>query len=97
MPIPHAQVTVTNTATSIRTQAQTNDVGEYDAPQLRAGVYSVSATAPGFSDAVAQNITVNVGNRQRIDLALAVGSAWTSVEVSGMALQLERIRANAIS
>jgi len=88
-PIAHAQVTVTNTATSIRTQAQTNDVGEYDVPQLRAGVYSVSATAPGFSDAVAQNITVNVGNRQRIDLALAVGSAQSSVEVSDVALQLE--------
>ena len=88
-PIPHAKVSVTNTATSLTTDVETNDAGEYDVPQLRAGVYSIAATAPGFSDAIAQNITVNVGNRQRIDLALAVGAASTTVEVSNVALQLE--------
>ena len=88
-PVAHAKVTVTNNATSISTNAESNDVGEYDVPQLRAGVYTVSATAPGFSDAVASNITVNVGNRQRIDLALSLGTAQTSVEVSDVALQLE--------
>ena len=88
-PLAHASVTVTNTATAASTQAETNDAGEYDVPQLRAGVYTVSAKAPGFSDAVAQNITVSVGNRQRIDLALAVGATETSVEVSDVTLQLE--------
>ncbi|MBE7159532.1 MAG: Plug domain-containing protein, partial [Rhodospirillales bacterium] len=39
--------------------------------------------------ATAQNITVSVGNRQRIDLALSVGTAQTTVEVSDVALQLE--------
>lgn len=88
-PIAHATVTVTNTATAAETHAQTNDAGEYDVPQLRVGVYTVAAKAPGFSDAVAKNITVSVGNRQRIDLALAIGSAETTVEVSDVALQLE--------
>src|SRR5215472_2018105 len=74
-----ANVTVTNTATGVSTDTKTSGSGDYDIPQLRVGVYSVSATAPGFSRAMAQNITVSVGNRQRIDLTLKVG-AETSVE-----------------
>src|SRR5208283_843317 len=45
--------------------------------------------APGFAPAEAKNITVSVGGRQRIDLTLKVGSAVATVEVSGVALQLE--------
>jgi len=86
--ISGADVTVTNTATGVSTETKTSSSGDYDVPQLRVGVYSVAATAPGFSRAVAQNITVSVGNRQRIDLALKVG-AETSVEVSDVALQIE--------
>ena len=88
-PIAHAKVTVTNSGTAAATHAETNESGEYDVPQLRVGVYSVSATAQGFSDAVANNITVSVGNRQHIDLKLTVGSAQTTVEVSDVTLQLE--------
>lgn len=87
--ISHAAVTVTNMATGVVSKAQTSDTGEYDVPQLRVGVYTVTATAAGFSSAVAQNITVSVGNRQRIDLNLPVGTAETSVEVSDVSLQLE--------
>ena len=88
-PIAHAAVTVTNTATGVANKAESGDAGEYDLPQLRVGVYTISATAPGFSSAVAKNITVSVGNRQRIDLSLPVGTAEASVEVSDVALQLE--------
>lgn len=88
-PVAHAKVSVTNVATAATLQVETNDAGEYNAPQLRVGVYKVVASAPGFSDAVAQNVTVSVGNRQRIDLALAIGTAETTVEVSDVALQLE--------
>lgn len=88
-PIAHAAVTVTNTATGVVNKAETNDAGQYDVPQLRVGVYTVSSTAPGFSSAVAKNITVSVGNRQRIDLSLPLGTAEASVEVSDVSLQLE--------
>jgi outer membrane receptor protein involved in Fe transport len=87
--IPHAGVTITNTATGITNQTTTDDAGEYDLPQLRVGVYSVTANAPGFASAIARNITVSVGNRQRIDLTLKVGSTEVSVEVSDIALQIQ--------
>jgi hypothetical protein len=87
--VPNVTVTVTNTATAISTQTKTNGAGEYDVPSVRTGVYTIKASADGFSEAVAQNITVSVGGRQRIDLALKVGAAEASVEVSGVSLQVE--------
>jgi hypothetical protein len=87
--IAGAQVKITNNATSVSTENKTNENGDYDIPSLRVGVYTITASAPGFSSAVAQNITVSVGARQHFDLALDAGSTETSVEVKGVALQLE--------
>lgn len=88
-PLSGAVVTITNTATAITSKATTNDSGDYEIPSLRIGVYTISASASGFADAVAKNITISVGGRQRIDLTLQVGSTQTSVEVSDVAIQIE--------
>ncbi len=88
-PIPGASVTITNTATAIASHVNTNPSGDYEVPSLRIGLYNISASAPGFSDAVAKNIAISVGGRQRIDLSLSVGATSTSVEVSDVALQVE--------
>src|SRR5581483_4052480 len=87
--IPGAEITITNTATGISNQTKTDSDGNYDVPELRVGVYSVTANAPGFASAIAKNITVSVGNRERIDLTLKVGATETTVEVSDVALQIE--------
>jgi hypothetical protein len=87
--IPGAAVTVTNNATGIVSKATTGGSGDYEVPSLRVGVYTISASATGYADAVANNIQVSVGGRQRIDLELKVGAAQTTVEVSDVALQLE--------
>jgi hypothetical protein len=84
-----AQVAITNNATAVAAKATTNDAGDYEVPSLRVGVYTITASAPGFANAVAQNITVSVGGRQRIDLSLTVGATQTSVEVTDVALQIE--------
>jgi hypothetical protein len=88
-PIPGAQVTLINTATGITTQARTGPTGDYEFPSVHVGIYKVDATASGFSDSIADNVTVSVGGRQRIDLGLKVGSASATVEVSSVALQVE--------
>jgi hypothetical protein len=87
--VPGAVVTITNNATAVAAKATTNGGGDYEIPSLRVGVYTISASASGFSDAVANNITISVGGRQRIDLSLRVGGTATTVEVSDVALQLE--------
>src|SRR5580698_1691146 len=87
--VPTATVTVTNVATGIVTSAHTNASGDYEVPSLHVGVYTVQAEASGFASAVAKNISITVGVRQRIDLSLSVGQAATTVEVSDVALQIE--------
>jgi len=84
-----ATVSATNTATGIMEKTVSNDAGDYEFPSLRTGIYTITATAKGFAQAVAQNITISVGSRQRIDLRLALGQTETTVEVSDVALQLE--------
>jgi hypothetical protein len=84
-----AVVTVTNTATAVTTKATTNSEGDYELPSLHVGVYNISASAAGFTDSVANNITISVGGRQRIDLSLRVGGTETTVQVTDVAIQLE--------
>lgn len=84
-----AIVTITNNATAVASKTTTNGDGDYEVPSLHVGVYTISASASGFTDAAANNITVSVGGRQRIDLSLKVGATQTTVEVSDVALQLE--------
>ena len=87
--VPGAAVTVTNNATAVAAKGVTNASGDYEFPSLRIGVYTISASATGFANAVANNITITVGGRERIDLSLQLGSTATTVEVSDVALQVE--------
>ncbi len=84
-----AAVSASNTATGITEKTTSNDTGEYEFPSLRTGAYTISATQKGFAEAIAKNITISVGSRQRIDLRLTPGQTETTVEVSDVALQLE--------
>jgi outer membrane receptor protein involved in Fe transport len=87
--IPNVNVSVTNNATGIATNVTSNGAGDYEVPSLRFGIYTITAKAAGFADAVAKEITIPVGGRIRIDLVMKVGAAQTTVEVTGVALQLE--------
>jgi Carboxypeptidase regulatory-like domain/TonB dependent receptor/TonB-dependent Receptor Plug Domain len=84
-----AAVTITNNETAIASTTTTNGSGDYEFPSLHVGVYTVTVKAAGFADSVANNISISVGGRQRIDMSVAVGSTATSVEVSDGALQIE--------
>ncbi len=88
-PIAGADVKITNDATAAVSETKSDGSGDYEVPSLRVGVYSISASMAGFAAAEAKDITVSVGNRQRIDLTLKVGTTETTVEVSGVALQVE--------
>jgi hypothetical protein len=87
--IPQATVRVTNMDTGISATAKTDGTGHYEVSALKPGPYRIEASADGFSTAVATNITVQVGGRQRLDLSLKVGGSDTSVEVTDVALQVE--------
>lgn len=87
--ISDATVTVTNIATGVVSTRQTNESGDYEVPALRVGQYNVEVTKTGFAPTQAKDITVSIAARQRIDLTLKVGETSTTVEVSGVSLQVE--------
>ena len=87
--VPGASISVLNKATGASFTTTTDNSGEYEVPSLHTGVYKISAEHSGFSTAVADNITVSVGARQRIDLKLEIGKTAVTVEVTDVALQLE--------
>ena len=84
----------TSTPPSVAT-ASTNSTGDYEFPSVRVGTYTISASNPGFADAVAKNILVSIGNRQRIDLTLKVGSTETTIQVKASPCRSKPTQANA--
>src|ERR1041385_6777797 len=58
--IPHANVTVTNTATNVSRSTESNEAGLYTVPSLVPGSYSVRVEAGGFRPAMIQNIQLQV-------------------------------------
>jgi hypothetical protein len=87
--VPDAVVTVLNKDTGIQFIRKADASGNYEVPSVRVGRYRITATHSGFNTAVADNITLSVGTRQRVDLTLQVGGASQTVEVSNVAEQLE--------
>ena len=77
-----AKVTVTNSDTGVKSDYTTNSSGDYNAPALNPGNYTVSVEAQGFSRADSKNLVLEVQQTLRQDFKLAVGSVSNTVEVS---------------
>ncbi len=77
-----AKITITNTATGVSRQLTTTSAGEYVAPNLEPGPYTVSATAAGFKKTVSTQFTLEVSRDLRMDLKLQPGAISETMEVS---------------
>ena len=80
--IAGATVTVIDTQRGITRMLTTNDAGEYNAPDLTPGTYSVKAEFRGFQATERQNIGIEVGNEYRIDLSLQPGEQTQTITVT---------------
>ena len=87
--VPNVSVTITNTETSVVRKVSTNSVGQYVAPDLRIGHYTVRAESTGFKATEVKDIVLTVGLRQRVDLNLELGSTRESVTVEGSAIGVQ--------
>src|ERR1700722_8283103 len=83
-----AKVTVTNTGKQVSRELVTNVTGEYVAPGLEPGLYTVSAEAAGFKTAISSVVRVEVTNDIRIDLQLEPGTVNETVVVNEAAAAL---------
>jgi len=66
----------------------TNESGQYVAPDLAIGHYSIKANAAGFKVVEQKDVTLTVGDRLRIDFQMAVGAASETVTVTSAPSQL---------
>ena len=88
-PIPGSIVTLQNTQTGQKITARSDAQGEYNFPDVKVGEYTIDATSTGFSETTTAPFAVAVNARQRVDVALKVGSQAENITVSGAASQLE--------
>jgi hypothetical protein len=86
--IPGAQISVTNTATGINQEFQADSAGYYTAPNLAPGTYDVKVTAKGFNTTIS-TMTLAVGAQQQLNIAMKVGEASQTVEVTGALEQVD--------
>jgi len=78
----NASVTVTDTQRGVSRTLTTDDAGEYNAPTLLPGSYTVRAEAKGFKTLARENVVLEVGKEVRVDLSLQPGEQTQTVTVT---------------
>ena len=92
--LPEAKVTLTNVDTGVQWKATTNANGDYQFANLIAGHYKVEAVKEGFSHTVSTHVALENGTTLRINLALKLGQATETVDVSSAASLVKTEDAN---
>src|SRR5450756_55662 len=81
--IPAAAVTVRNEKTGQSRKVTTDEHGVYLAPQLQPSIYSLTAAAPGMSNAEFAGLSLQVGQERTLNVTLSPSSMTTEVNVAG--------------
>src|SRR6185295_18894628 len=80
--IAGAKVTITDIARGITRVLNTDEGGQYVAPSLTAGSYTVRAESAGFAIVERANVLLQVGTNVRVDLTLTPGEQTQTVTVT---------------
>jgi hypothetical protein len=76
-----AKVTIENRGTQVKRVLSTNSSGDYVAPGIEPGIYSISVEAPNFRKVVRERVQVEVATDLKMDFQLTPGAASEVVEV----------------
>jgi Carboxypeptidase regulatory-like domain len=77
-----AKVTIVNEGTGLTRTVTADNHGEYNAPSLPTGHYTVTSEMSGFKTVALSNIEVGVDQRVRINIKLEVGAMTESVSIT---------------
>jgi hypothetical protein len=80
--MPAATVTLTSSETGVSVTRTTNAEGIYEFVTVRPGAYVITAEKTGFAVALIDDVRVQVGARQRIDLQMSIGQVSEKLEVT---------------
>lgn len=87
--VPGATVTATSQERGLGYSAVTNETGLYRIPQLPVGTYTLKVEKSGFALASYPAFVLTLNQVARIDVAMKVGQASETVEVTGAAPVME--------
>ncbi|HWE49896.1 MAG TPA: carboxypeptidase regulatory-like domain-containing protein, partial [Bryobacteraceae bacterium] len=87
--IASAKITANNDATGVASTSVTTDTGSYTIPAVQPGTYTISVEAAGFQKAVQKGVLVSPGVTTTASLALQVGNASQTIEVTAAAPLLQ--------
>ncbi len=88
--VPNAKVTLTNTDKNAVARTVTTDAsGNFSAPLLPIGNYSLTVEAPGFQTFTQKGIVLNVADKLTFFPTLQLGSAQQAVTVEANAQQVD--------
>jgi hypothetical protein len=80
--IPNARVEITNVNTAVVRTTTTNSDGAYEFPSVVPGVYTMQASATGFSTTSQPAITLEVSQTATLDFQLKVGTTTQNITVN---------------
>jgi Carboxypeptidase regulatory-like domain len=87
--VPNVAITATLVATGENFNTTSNSSGQYVIPGLTNGSYDIKAEATGFKTFEEKALPVNIGDRARVDIQLAIGATRESVNVEATATQVQ--------
>src|ERR1700719_3523856 len=94
--MPNVVITVTNQGENISREVRSDAQGNYQAENMKAGLYTVSAVATGFKDMALRDVRLDARQTVRADMKLTMGSAQEKVTVEANA-ELVNTESQAIS
>lgn len=92
--VPNAKVTLKNNATNEQAIVTTTDNGDYTAPFVMPGKYSITVEAKGFKQALRDNVEVRVNEKVTSNFQMEVGGTSESVTVTSEAPLIDETTAD---
>ncbi len=87
--VANVTITITSLDSGLARSSQTNGAGQYVVPELNIGHYSVKAQATGFKAQEQKDVSLQVGDRARIDFQMAVGEVQETVTVEADTVRVQ--------
>ena len=82
--IAKAPIVIANAETGLTRTVETDASGDYTAPSLPPGVYTMTVQLEGFKKTSLSNLQVAVDQKLRVDIALQLGAVAESVNVEAV-------------
>ena len=90
--VPNTKIVLHRTETNSDRTVTSDKAGNYEALNIEAGLYDITATAQGFATTVSTGVTLIARQQLQYDIALKVTATNETVTVSGAGAGVHRYR-----